>query len=99
MLVNAQDTQIESYHAHVDSGKAQAQQDRIYSVMDRLGGDWSIGEMAEYTGLDKSTVSARMFTLREKLHKIEWVTKRKDKVSGVTVKPMRLTKVQWELFN
>ena len=98
ILINAQDTQIEAFHCHTDSGRAQAQQDLIYSIMERLGGDWSIGEMANYTRLDKSTVSARMFHLREKLRKISWSTKRKDKVSNVTVKPMCLPKIQRELF-
>ncbi|MES2586978.1 MAG: hypothetical protein V4536_08675 [Pseudomonadota bacterium] len=61
--------------------------------------DWSIGEMADYTGLDKSTVSARMFELRQKDKEIVWAPKRRDKVSGVTVKPMQLPHIQRDLFN
>lgn len=99
MLINATETQCDAFHTHTESGKAQAQQERIYALMESARQDWSIGEIADYTGLDKSTVSARMFELRQKLKKIVWAPKRKDKISGVLVKPMQLPHVQRDLFN
>ena len=54
------------------------------------GGDWSIGELAKSLNLEKSTVSARVFELLHDTKELVECPKRKDRESGVTVRPVSL---------
>jgi DNA-binding MarR family transcriptional regulator len=89
MLTNVADTSISVYHAHIQPTQQQAQCSRILSFIERRGGDWSIGEIARAMDMEKSTVSARLNNL---LHTHQLVAKphRKDRVSGITVRPLGL---------
>jgi predicted transcriptional regulator len=98
MRTAALDTSINAFHAHVGSGRASAQRERIVGFIRQRGGDWSIGELARQLGLEKSTVSAR---LNESLHchELSERPKRRDRVSGITVRPVALPVLeQVELF-
>ena len=64
------------------------------------GGDWSIGELAKAMDLQKSTVSARLNELLNDTKELVERPKRKDRVSGITVRPVGLPVIgQGELFN
>lgn len=95
MLINQAPTAVAAFHAH--AGRSAAQRDRILSFIESRGGDWSIGEIARALNLEKSTVSAR---LNELLAERELITKhkRKDRVSGVLVRPVGLPAIQRSLF-
>lgn len=62
----------------------------ILELIRQLGGDWSIGELAQALGLDKSTVSARVYELLHDTKDLVAQPRRKDRVSGVTVRPVAL---------
>lgn len=98
MRTHVAETSVEAFHAHVGSGKASAQQARILSFIGRRGGDWSIGELAHELDLEKSTVSARVFELLHDTKELVECAKRKDRVSGITVRPVALARYQGELF-
>jgi predicted ArsR family transcriptional regulator len=95
MLINQTETAIDSFHAH--HGKSAAQRERVLRFIESRSGDWSIGEIARGLSLEKSTVSAR---LNELLTTGELVAKpkRKDRISGVTVRPVGLPAAQRILF-
>jgi len=97
MRVAAQTTSIDAYHAHQASGMASQQRARILGFITDCGGDWSIGEVAYMLEMEKSTVSAR---LNEMLAKGDVVEKprRKDRVSGVKIRPVGLPPGQLELL-
>lgn len=90
MRTNVTETSISAFHAHVGTGKASAQQARILSFIARRGGDWSIGELAKALDLEKSTVSARVFELLHGSKELVECPKRKDRGSGVTIRPVSL---------
>lgn len=98
MLTNVTETSIDAFNAHVGSGKASAQQARILSFIARRGGDWSIGELAKSLNLEKSTVSARVFELLHGSKELVECPKRKDRVSGVTIRPVSLPTGQGGVF-
>ena len=79
----------DAYSAHKASGKAQKQHALILRHLEQHGGDWSIGELARALGLEKSTVSAR---LNELLNDdiLTATEPRKDRVSGIRVRPVGL---------
>ena len=54
------------------------------------GGDWSIGELAEALEIDKSTISARVNELLHQHFMLIECPKRKDRVSGILVRPVAL---------
>lgn len=97
MLIAQQETAIEAFHSHVATGKAGQQQHRILSFISSRGGDWSIGEIAKAIGLEKSTISARIFELLTTGQLIER-PKRKDRISGITIRPVGLPASQGILF-
>lgn len=91
-------TACDAYAAHHATGKASAQCARILGFIASRGGSWSIGEVAHALGLEKSTVSARMNELLA-TGELEAKPNRKDRVSGITVRPVGLpVKGQGELF-
>ena len=85
MRINQTTTAIDAFHAH--HGKSAAQRNRVIAFVDSRGGDWSIGEIARALSLEKSTVSARINELLT-TGELEVRPKRKDRVSGVLVRPV-----------
>ncbi len=90
MLSNAAETGINAYHDHRASGRARGQALLILNFIRASGGDWSIGELAHALELDKSTVSARVFELLHDTQELAARPKRKDRVSGILVRPVAL---------
>lgn len=66
------------------------QSSRILDHIRHAGGDWSIGELAAALELDKSAVSARVYELLYETHSLVATPKRKDRISGITVRPVAL---------
>lgn len=99
MRIAATETSIDSFHAHRGAGKAAAQRARIVAFIRTSGGDWSIGELAKALDLEKSTVSARLNEALYETHELIERPKRKDRISGITVRPVGLPIAgQGELF-
>ena len=99
MRIAQQFTACDAHSAHRASGKAAAQRARIVDYIRRNGGDWSIGELAHALGLEKSTVSARVWEALNETHELVEATRRKDRRSGILVRPVKLPVVgQGELF-
>lgn len=92
------DTSIEAFHAHRAAGKASVQRTRIVAFIRRMGGDWSIGELAHALGLEKSTVSARLNEALNETSELVGAPKRKDRRSGITVRPVCAPPSQFSLF-
>lgn len=91
-------TSIDAYHGH--RGQSAQQRNRILNHIKSCGGDWSIGELAQALTLQKSTVSARVNELLNDTKELVEKTRRKDRISGITVRPVGLpVKGQGELFN
>lgn len=90
-------TAADAFTLHVQSGKAQAQQARIVAFIEQRGGSWSIGELADAMRLQKSTLSARLNELIT-IGRVIPAERRKDRVSGVMVRPVRLPPGQADLF-
>lgn len=93
------DTSIEAFHAHRGSGKSAAQRARVLNFIKTRGGDWSIGELAQALEMEKSTVSARINELLNETKELAERPRRKDRISGITIRPVGLPIVgQKELF-
>lgn len=93
------DTSREAYQAHRGSGKSSQQRNRILHHIKSCGGDWSIGELADALGLEKSTVSGRVNELLNDTKELVAKPNRPDRVSGVRIRPVGLPVVgQGELF-
>jgi len=91
------DTSIDAFHAH--RTQSAAQRNRILDFIRARGGDWSIGELADHFGMQKSTVSARVNELLNDTFELVERPRRKDRVSGITIRPVGLPMAgQWELF-
>lgn len=88
MLIAQTETAVASFHAH--RGQSAAQRARVLAFIEARGGDWSIGELAHAMGLEKSTVSARVNELLYETKELIDRPKRKDRRSGVTVRPVGL---------
>lgn len=99
MRIDQTPTACDAYHAHRASGLGTQQRARILALITANSEiDWSIGEIAHFLSMEKSTVSAR---LNEMLNADELVPRpaRKDRRSGVTVRPVGLPVVgQGRLF-
>jgi hypothetical protein len=89
MLILQADTAIDSYRGHRRAGISDCQRERICAFLRVRGGDWSIGELAAELHLEKSTVSARLHELLYEEKRIEEAPKRRDRISGITVRPVR----------
>lgn len=99
MRIAQQTTAADAYDRHRASGKAAAQRASIVDHIRCHGGDWSIGELAHALGLEKSTVSARLNEALYETHELVEATRRKDRRSGILVRPVKLPVVgQGELF-
>jgi hypothetical protein len=98
MLIAQHETAIDSYHRHVGGGKALAQRQKIIAFIELMGGSWSIGELAHSLHMEKSTVSARVNELLHQTEELEERPRRKDKHSGITIRPVALPAIQLGLF-
>lgn len=99
MLIDQAPTACDAYHAHHAIGSAKYQQAVILKFFETRGGDWSIGEVAEFLVLQKSTVSARIYELmHQSPPALVAMPKRKDRLSGVTIRPVGLPQKQMGLF-
>ncbi len=100
MLIAAQETSIDVFHSPVRQKRTEQQREFIVGFISAVGADWSIGELAHTfkgktiavdLGLDqKSTVSARLNELLYEQKALIEKPKRKDRISGVTVRPVGL---------
>lgn len=89
MRIDQHPTACDAYDAHRASGKAQHQHALILAHIKEYSGDWSIGELASMLGWQKSTVSARINELLNTGILVA-ATPRKDRVSGITIRPVGL---------
>lgn len=97
MRIAAVETQIEAFHAHNASGGSKYQRAKLLEIFTQYGGNWSIGELAKFLKMDKSTVSARINELLKTKDLID-LPKRRDLISGVLIRPVALPKVQLQLI-
>lgn len=98
MRIDQQPTACDAYHAH--RGQSAQQRNRILEFIKHRGGDWSIGELAQALTLQKSTVSARVNELLNETKELVERPRRKDRLSGITIRPVGLPIVgQGDLFN
>ncbi|HEY5993931.1 MAG TPA: helix-turn-helix domain-containing protein [Gallionellaceae bacterium] len=88
MLTNALQTSINAYQAQRAGGRARGQCLLLLNFIRDSQGDWSIGELAQALEMDKSTVSARVFELLHDSCELEARPRRKDRVSGILVRPV-----------
>ena len=98
MRIAQNKTAIAAFHAHAGAGKSSQQRNRILNFIRLHYGDWSIGEIADALCLQKSTVSARVFELVNDTRELIERPRRKDRVSGVTVRPVGLPIADGMLF-
>ena len=97
MRINVADTSIGAFHANQSSGVSSRQREHILCHIEKSGGDWSIGEVAHMLSMQKSTVSARLNELLADGLVVEF-PKRKDRFSGVKIRPVGLPPLQGGLF-
>lgn len=102
MKTNVCDTSIACYHKHVKPIRPDLHARILAFIADSgtyryISTDWSIGELAHELGLDKSNVSARIHELL-KLHLLVVMPRRKDRRSGVMIRPVGLPDTQRDLF-
>jgi len=95
MKIQQTTTAADSFHAHV--GLSATQCNLIFSFIEGQGGSWSVGELAQALKLQKSTVSARVNELLA-AKRLVAALKRKDRVSGILIRPVRIQPKQLQLF-
>lgn len=98
MQTNVRETSRNSLLAHRMTGQSAQQRNRILAFIKARGGDWSIGELAQELTLQKSTVSARLNELLNDTKELVEATRRKDRLSGITIRPVGIPPIQKELF-
>jgi len=94
---NTAETSKNAYKKLEESGEKTSQKQEVRKALEAMGGEATIGELAHeaLAGWQKSTISGRLNDLKD-----EGVVqdlpenKRKDKYSGITVKPWRLMVVE-----
>lgn len=89
MRIDQAPTACDSYAAHKASGQAANQHALIVAHIQTHGGDFSIGELASSLGWQKSTVAARLNELLA-ADTLTATAPRKDRVSGIRVRPVGL---------
>ena len=98
MKVNAIQTQIDSYHAHIPKSAVQHQLILDFIASEFTVFDWSINELAHAMGWRHSTLSARLNEMLKSKQLVE-CEHRKDRYSNVRCRPVALKKTQLELFH
>lgn len=96
MRTAVRETSINAFHAH--GSLSEQQRGRILAFIRARGGDWSIGEIAKVMDLQKSTVSARINELLNETFELVERPRRKDRVSGITIRPVAIPSQQMDLF-
>lgn len=91
-------TARDAFHAHSDNGLSGGQRSKIIHFIETSGGSWSIGELAEALGMQKSTVSARLNEMLNQFCMLVEKPKRKDRLSNITIRPVGLPAKQLELL-
>lgn len=98
MRISQAPTACYAFHAHVSNGISSCQRDKVLGYIALMGGSWSIGEIAHALHMDKSTVSARVNELLYETCEVVERPKRKDRISGITIRPVALPEQQLDLF-
>lgn len=98
MRIAQQPTAIAACHAHDASGMSCAQRAQIVRFIELNGGSWSIGELAAAMKMQKSTISGRVHELLHEFGQLVVKAKRKDRISGITIRPVGLPAKQLELL-
>lgn len=98
MQTNVRESSRDALHIHRVSGQSAQQRNRILAFIKARGGDWSIGELAQELTLQKSTVSARINELLNDTKELIEAPRRKDRLSGITIRPVAIPPLQKELF-
>lgn len=98
MLINQAPTACDSFHAHSDCGLASSQRMKIVEFIEKNGGSWSIGELAQALEMQKSTVSARINECLNEFGLLVVKAKRKDRLSNIRIRPVGLPPKNLELF-
>lgn len=99
MRIDQAPTACDAYEAHRASGLGTQQRSMILAFIKNSGGDWSIGEIAHALHMEKSTVSARIWECLNETFDLEESVKRKDRISGRTIRAVRIPSVgQMGLF-
>ena len=101
MRTAVQPTSLSAYDAVKASGTSSAQSARILAfITANSTTDWSIGEIAHFLSMEKSTVSARLNAMLNDIDPpIVAKPTRKDRRSGVMVRPVGLPVIgQGSLF-
>lgn len=88
MKIAQSDTAITNYRFHVLPNLAGSCYTAIMDVM-RPGCDYTIGELAHLTGMEKSSISARRRELLDGM-KIEMGHNRECSISGITCQTVKL---------
>ena len=97
MRIAATETQIDAFYTHNANGGSKYQRAKLLEIFTQYGGNWSIGELAKFLKMDKSTVSARINELLKTEELID-LPKRRDLISGVLIRPVALPRKQLELI-
>lgn len=92
-------TACDAFNAHVGHGIASCQREKILGYVALMGGSWSIGELAHALHMKKSTVSARVNELLYETCEVVVCQKRKDRISGIAIRPVALPAKQLDLFS
>lgn len=93
-------TRDTAYFAHRDSGAMGQQEQAVLRVFHQVGHegmDFTLNELGAILGLPASTISARVNALK-KAGYLEEGTPRHHRFSRVRVTPLRLPRLQRELF-
>lgn len=90
MKIAQEVTAIEAFDARTAAGMPKVQRAKIVAFIAEQGGDWSIGEIADAMNMERSTVSARINELIYEYGRLEARPSRKDKRSGITVRPVAI---------
>ncbi len=88
MHTAVRETSIDAFYLHAP--KSAQQRVRIVEFVRSRGGDWSIGEIARALEMEKSTVSARVNELLNDSQELIERPKRRDRISGITIRPVAL---------
>jgi DNA-binding GntR family transcriptional regulator len=86
MKIAQQDTAVASFYEQVPLFSV-TQRETIFNAI-APGHDFSMCELVEPTGIQKSSISARLNKMRED-GVIEFGPERKCRISGITINPVR----------
>ncbi|WP_434715484.1 hypothetical protein [Paraburkholderia sp. A3RO-2L] len=86
MKIAQQETAVAAFHERVPS-IASTQRGVIYDAI-QPGHDYSMCELVEMTGFQKSSISARLNKMRAD-GVLEYGPERKCRISGITINPVR----------